>query len=330
MKKHLCLFLALVLCLSLCACKGEKSADDPAGVDGAEGNIQTDSNTTETTVVNNGEWDKLLCSGDNYHLVLKEIDTYNEYKIMLGVIDSSGQWVRELTDTGKFVENVRFRAGSGGSKDMLDSSCYAYLGEGVFMMSPGASVFTENDEIRVGPWENIISSSPTGRKKVAIWECVIWNVADNIQAKFDASKLSVFNDGYLLFCEEDEYGGGMLCSLNTKGESVELPCKYLPNKPKHNFPIYSEGLFYACADNKKSTPAFFDIEGNTVIDLSEYEMARIMYSSILDINAPYFVDGQATIMFANKGKTVYRAIIDKSGNIIGEPQVDELATSTLI
>lgn len=320
--------LALVICLSLCACSG--GTDTPDTVETVKDTVPTEQ------PINSGEWDKILCSGDNYHLVSKEIDTYNEYEIMLGVVDSNGQWIIELTDTGKFVEDVRSRAG-GGNKDILDSSCYLYLGEGVFMMSRGASVFTEDEEIRVGPLENSICIGPTGQSEVFISECVIWNVVDNIQAEFRASKLSMFHDGYLLFCEEDEYGSGMLCSLNTKGESVELPCKYLPLRPVHNFPIYSEGLFYACADNKKRTianerytPAFFDIEGNTVIDLSEYEMDRIMYSGILGINAPYFVDGQATIMFANKGKSVYRATIDKNGQIIGEPQKDELATKTLV
>ena len=58
---------------------------------------------------------------------------------MLGVVDDSGEWVQELTDTGTFVEEVRFRA-EGSSETLRDSSCYMYLGEGVFLASPGVSV----------------------------------------------------------------------------------------------------------------------------------------------------------------------------------------------
>ena len=66
------------------------------------------------------------------------------------------------------------------------------------------------------------------------------------------TKMSVFQDGYLLFCKEDEMGKGSLNAMNPKGEIVKLTCQYLPNKPIHNFPVYSDGLFYACSENSKS------------------------------------------------------------------------------
>ncbi len=236
---------------------------------------------------------------------------------MLGVVDDSGEWVQELTDSEPVVEEIRFRA-EGSSETLRDSSCYMYLGEGVFLSSPGVSVYTRDEEYRVGPWENSTSYSPTGRGEVAIWECLLWNVTDNSQAKIYASKMSVFQDGYLLFCEEDEMGKGTLNAMNTKGEITELSCQYLPNKPMHNFPVYFEGLFYACSEN--SNPGFFDIEGNMVIDLSEYDMARIPYSSEMGLNAPYFENGQATILISNNADSVFEAVIDKTGELVGEPE----------
>ena len=316
MKKALSLILALMLCLSLCACGGGERTNTN------NSNTKTANNATqlqETTVPNNGEWDDILCSGDGYHLVVKMIDTYSEYNMMIGVIDQSGNWVHELTEKGAFVEGVRFRA-LGSSKTLSDSSCYMYLGEGVFLASPGVSVFTKDEEYRVGPWQNSLSSSPTGRVDVSIWECLIWNVEDNIQKEFHASKLSVFNDGYLLFCaDQDAWGDGVLSSMNTKGEIQELPCKYLSNKPAHEFPVYSEGLFYACSE-ERSKPGFYDIKGNLKIDLSEYDVARIWYSDSQGVNAPYFENGQAVILFQNAGGNVFKAVIDKTGAFVGEPQ----------
>ena len=224
MKKVWYLVLSAALILSLAACGGESSssnADTPstetstsAGGGSAEGD--TGSGGQEADVPNNGEWDEILCSGDGYHLVKKEIDAYDGYKFMLGVVDDDGQWVQEMTDTGTFVEEVRFRA-EGSSETLRDSSCYMYLGEGVFLASPGVSVYTKDEEYRVGPWPDMITDSVTGQLEVAVWECLIWNVVDNSQAEFDASKISTFQDGYSLFCEaEDAFGGGRLNALNTK------------------------------------------------------------------------------------------------------------------
>ncbi len=327
MKKVWYLVLSAALILSLAACGGESSssnADTPstetstsAGGGSVEGD--TGSGGQEADVPNNGEWDEILCSGDGYHLVKKEIDAYDGYKFMLGVVDDDGQWVQEMTDTGTFVEEVRFRA-EGSSETLRDSSCYMYLGEGVFLASPGVSVYTKDEEYRVGPWPDMITDSVTGQLEVAVWECLIWNVVDNSQAEFDASKISTFQDGYSLFCEaEDAFGGGRLNALNTKGEITEFTCKFVPNKPGHNFPVYSEGLFYACTD-KAARPGFYDIEGNMVIDLSSYNMGRIPYSSEMGVNAPYFENGQATILFANNADSVFEAVIDKTGAFVGEPE----------
>ena len=318
MKKIVSLLLVGAFVLSLAACGGDTTSDV---------NVSTSDETNssqEVNVPNNGEWDEILCSGDGYHLVKKEVDAYDGYKFMLGVVDDAGEWIQELTDSEPIVEEIRFRA-EGSSETLRDSSCYMYLGEGVFLASPGVSVYTENEEYRVGPWENSTSYSPTGRGEVSIWECLLWNVTDNSQTKIYTSKMSVFQDGYLLFCEEDEMGKGTLNVMNTKGEITELSCQYLPNKPMHNFPVYSEGLFYACSENSNS--GFFDIEGNMVIDLSDYDMRGISYSSDVGINAPYFENGQATILFTNNAGSVFKATIDKTGAFIGEPEKVESSVS---
>ena len=324
MKKIVSLLLAGALTLSLAACGGDTTSDvsgtSGANVSGSSETPSDDANSSqEVTVPNNGEWDEILCSGDGYHLVKKEVDAYDGYKFTLGVVDDDGEWVQELTDAGTFVEEVRFRA-EGSSETLRDSSCYMYLGEGVFLASPGVSVYTKDEEYRVGSWPDMITDSVTGQLEVAVWECLIWNVVDNSQAEFDASKISTFQDGYSLFCEsEDAFGGGRLNALNTKGEITEFTCEFVPNKPGHNFPVYSEGLFYACTD-KAARPGFYDIEGNMVIDLSSYNMGRIPYSSEMGVNAPYFENGQATILFANNAGSVFEAVIDKTGAFVGEPE----------
>ena len=43
-------------------------------------------------------------------------------------------------------------------------------------------------------------------------------------------------------------------------------------------------------------------------------------SSEMGVNAPYFENGQATILFANNAGSVFEAVIDKTGAFVGEPE----------
>lgn len=319
MKKALFLILALILCLSLYVCNNHSVLDSTDNsTDNSVETIYEDTNTTQkTTIPNNEDWDQLLCDGDGYYLVAKTIDAYNEYKVLVGVVNQDGEWIQELTCEGAFADGVWCSVIDGDI--LLNPSCFYYLGEGVFLASPGVSVYTNDESHRVGPRKNTISYDYTGDPDLKIWQCLTWNVKNNSQQRFGASKMSVFQDGFLLFCAEEAYGGGTLRVMDINGEIRKLPCKYLPNKPGHNFPVYSEGLFYAC-DDEHSDPGFYDIEGNRVIDLSEYEVGFIWYSASQRINAPYFENGQAIILLKNANDTVFKAVIDKTGALVGEPQ----------
>lgn len=323
MKKTLALLLSLLLILSFTACTNDNdSAKVESNEDKKIESSAKEKGEDEQDIPNNGEWDKILCSADGYYLVEKKIDTYDEFSILIGVVDKNGEWVQELTDTGSFVENINFRA-SGGNNVFENSSSYIYLGEGVFLASPGVSVYDETSTERVGNETNMHSKTQLGNTHVTIWECILWNVKDNIQMKISASKITKFHDGYALFCEEDEFGGGRLSTIDTQGNVTDLDCEYLPMKPVHDFPVYSEGLFFANALN--GGPGFFDIQGNLVIDLSQYDMRRLLYTSVMDINAPYFKDGEATILFKNDGGSEFKGTIDKTGTFVKEPEKISLA-----
>lgn len=316
MKRILSLLLVFTLCIGLCACASDGQVPDHT----LNSTVTTMEETTipETTVPNNGEWDEILCSGDDYHLVVKHIDTFDKYTLQLGVINSQGEWVQELTEKGAFVDMVIFRW-LGSSETLSDSSCYMYLGEGVFLASPGVTVVTEHGECRIGPWENSVYTTFTGREKVSIWECLIWNVEDNIQTRFDASIISTLQNGHLFFCEQEPLGSGMLQTMNTKCEITELPCRYIPNGAIRTFPVYSDGLFYAYTE-KRYDAGFFDIEGNLVVSMYDYNLSWRSYKRVTGKNAPYFENGQFTFLTVNEGGSVYKATIDKTGTIIGEPE----------
>lgn len=318
MKKTLVVLLSLLLMLSLTAC-----TENSENTKSESNNVKIENSAAEEKVDvpnNNGEWDKVLYSADGYYLVEKKVDTYDQYSILIGVVDKNGEWVHELTDQGAFAEDINFRA-SGGDYFFENSSSYAYLGEGVFLASPGVSVYSENDMKRIGNEENMHSETKLGNTHVTIWECLLWNVKDNIQTEISASKITEFHDGYALFCKEDGSGGGMLNAIDTQGNVTDLNCEYRAVEPEYDFPVYSEGLFFAkAAKADDERIGFFDIQGNLVIDLSKYRMRELPYSSTMGVNAPYFKNGEAKILFKNEGGSVFEGTIDKTGEFVKEPE----------
>lgn len=336
MKKLWLLVLSAALILSLAACGGTTS--DANGSSSTETNTPNNGETLgddsdsgkEAEVPNNGEWDEILCSGDGYHLVKKEVDTFEEYKIMVGVVDDDGEWVHELSDTGAVAECIQMYTDAYGAEEntLLDSNCYMYLGDGVFIGSPSLLVYSADSEYRLGLGDSFLQFDYGDKVVTSGWDSVFWNVRDNVQMEFRLTKISMFQDGYALLTQTADEYNNTLYSIDTKGQIAELPCKisYASDNPvyfEYKFPVYSDGLFFAYkSDGLKK--GFFDIEGNLIIDLSSADMTGIPYCEELGINAPYFENGEATILLKNNGNTVYRATIDKTGEYIGEPQKTDI------
>ena len=342
MKKIVSLLLAGALTLSLAACGGDTTSD-VSGTSGTNvsGSNETNtpsrseapsddtSNSQEVTVPNNGEWDEILCSGGGYHLVKKEIDTFEEYKIMVGVVDDDGEWVHELSDTGAVAECIQMYTDAYGAEEntLLDSNCYMYLGDGVFIGSPSLLVYSADSEYRLGLGDAFLTFDYGDEVVTSGWDSVFWNVIDNVQMGFRLTRISMFQDGYALLIQTADYEN-TLYSIDTKGQITELPCNIYYNSDdpvffQYKFPVYSDGLFFAYK-NEAYQKGFFDIEGNLIIDLSSTDMTGIPCCEELGINAPYFENGEATILFKNNGDTVYRATIDKTGEYIGEPQKTDI------
>ncbi len=337
MKKILFLVLTVALILSLAACGGGTTSD----ANGSGGNETNTPNSGETLgndsdsgkeaeVPNNGEWDEILCSGDGYHLVKKEVDTFEEYKIMVGVVDDDGEWVHELSDTGAVAECIQMYTDAYGAEEntLLDSNCYMYLGDGVFIGSPSLLVYSVDREYRLGLGDSFLSFDYGDEVVTSGWDSVFWNVSDNVQMEFRLTKISMFQDGYALLTQTADEYDNTLYAIDTKGQITELPCKisYPSDNPvyfEYKFPVYSDGLFFAYKSDELRK-GFFDIEGNLIIDLTSADMTGIPYCEELGINAPYFENGEATILLKNNGNTVYQATIDKTGAYIGEPQKTDI------
>ena len=79
-----------------------------------------------------------------------------------------------------------------------------------------------------------------------------------------------------------------------------------------------KGCFLHTLSNIK--PGFYDISGNRVIDLSEYDIKTGSYMEDLGALVPYFENGKATIRFANNAGSIFQVDIDQTGAFLGEPE----------
>ena len=110
-----------------------------------------------------------------------------------------------------------------------------------------------------------------------------------------------FHNGYLVISATDK------ATSNVKIISRDGEIKYpeISNGGGH-IGIYSEGVFFA-------GNCFYDIDGNMVIDLSQYSPQQFK-------NEPVFKDGKCYLEISNDSGTVYYTEIDHDGNFVYEPK----------
>lgn len=305
MKKILCLSLVLICILSSCAMK----SNEVATVDNTTTMKHIEDKPKETTTENvienmkNEQFDEILCQGDNFYIVKKINDSYDGYFVSVGVVNSNGEWIHSLSKDNIFAKAFNDASGQkdwNGQKVTLNSDNFAYLGDGVFIASLGMKVHYRENVKKCGDYQKPASG---------VLECYFFNVKENIQKSFEASHISENIDGYMLLYTSGRYNSPFY-SLSSKGEIRKLPCKH-SSSTSVGYPIYSDGVFFA-------EGAFWDIRGNMVLDISNYNLYGNEYND--DKIAPYFVNGECTFKFRNNGGTLYSATIDKSGNFIKQPE----------
>ncbi|MBO5281037.1 MAG: hypothetical protein J6B55_07505 [Clostridia bacterium] len=296
MKKITLFLLSILTLVLLCACSGMNISKDSY-------NEKEIHKTIIEKMQENGEFDEILCSGEDLFLVKKTEDNYNGFRILVGVVNQNGDWIHNLSSTNIFAKAILKESEKSdilsGNKAQLGTGNFEYLGEGIFIASLGVTMHFPGYSRQIGIYS---STGSTGL------ECYFFNVKENIQISFPATDITPYHDGYMLMYQSNRYNSNFY-NVNTKGEITKLPCIY-DSWVGLSFPAYSDGVFFA--ENK-----FFDILGNVVLDISEYDLYGSEYGE--DSTPPYFVNGKCTIKFRNNGGTLYKAVIDKQGNFVEKP-----------
>ncbi len=207
-------------------------------------------------------------------------EPYTEY----GYIDLSGQEIIPLQKEWSFWGNN------------MTYSNYEVMNDNGLMMDfhNGLAFIKKEDSAYANKWGLIDSSG-----KIVATEIEIDHVYYN------------FSDGIAITTYQR--AEPVVQIINTKGKKTEIRAEYW----YVSLGAYSEGLIayqtyedYNSGKDMRESSGYINSDGKTVIDLSDYS----------DLRLSDFSDNMACIIFTGKDGKEYSAYIDKTGQLISQPQ----------
>lgn len=316
MKKILTLLLAGLLCFSLVACGGGEDNDTP-----------TEETTTETTTEATTEPKKLSedCdavlkegisdNGDTYELVANETENYTGTEIKIGVIKNN-EWLIKPTKQCPFLNENGFIFYNYSVYKYLEAVRYGsvngikYIGNGCFYYA-----YSLDYKYYEVIWNTNTNKSYTTTKG----SIVLYDGFINDEGKFIFYSQS---SGYAIMLDTNTMTETKLkdpislAASNSKGGII----RYMP---------YSEGLYciasyeYIKTGSSWNSPywdegisGFYDLEGNLIIDMSEYTIIENDDFDRKNFNNFSFKDGKCSIKVKNDQGSYYKITIDKTGEVL--------------
>lgn len=316
----------LLATLLLCSCNTNYydvseniDSEDDVTIEKTSEEITTEEPTTEEPTTEqiylSDECDMVLADGydneDNYYeLVATETEDFDGTKIKIGVIKNN-EWSIKLTSKSEFISEEgllrRYTGDSNVTGSIYDDyAAFYYIGNGCFY------------------YDNIILNGNTNKYYTGNARPII-QCKGLVSSKInDTAEMICANDGKILL--EDSYDSFSILDTNTmKVKSISSPKDY----NMHAFP-YSEGLiaYLSFAFGKAEVNGFYNVRGEKVIDLSEYDLSDKVYEisglggSNIILQSFVFEDGECTFYIANDQGTDYQITIDKKGKVIDSVQKD--------
>lgn len=227
-----------------------------------------------------GQYDKVLASGDGYYLVSKWFENYKEAYTEYGIINQDSTWLIPLSKGNSIA-----RAADGFTP--LAESYYDlkfdYVNEGMFIVRRECCIFPES-----------IDFYNYAEDYIANGGCYVINVETG-ESYSAGAFITKYYDGYCFYLANRF---GKIIRMDRDGNTVEFT-----KNGKIPWGEPSKGLIYI---NQK----FYDVKTAEVkIDLSEYD---IVSQGDLKFND----EGHFTFSFKNPAGTRYTATIDTTGEMI--------------
>ncbi len=302
-KKVISLFLSVSILFCLSACEEQNDSNTTTIVQENESisNSSTIKSTSEssykseiassTEVKLSDSCDKVLASGydaenNYYELVANETEDYNGLVVEVGAIKNN-VWVFEPTTDMPFVNNISSFGNGVGEVNYIGKGCFisakAYS-SGAF--SPTHYLYIVYN-VNNGKYYSTEDYRWEFKNKVPI-------INSNTDDCFLIGYENYSTPNFIILNKND---------MNTKTFSVE------GQGSLYSYGGISEGVF-SLSFGSSSYPsyAFYDANGNKVLDLAKYKTPRQE-----DIS---FYNGKCTFKIINDNGTGYYITIDKSGNVV--------------
>jgi len=236
-------------------------------------------------------------------IVYKRVVTFEATEDQFGIIDSKGDWVLRLTNNNALFNAIQ--NSTYGRNNFNIQDYFRYLGEGIIIYKG----FKSHHLNTMGAVDIYIYNISTNES------FVVANIPNN------GSIISNIENGYgLINAGSVSFGepGVRICSIKSNGQMNELFSFSIGQTIDYpHFGDYSEGLFFYNNYSNHYTQGFYDINGNLIIDLSEY---IIEFNDVRDIKFEY---GYCLLNLLNPQGDRFYTIVDIKGNLTFEPKSRE-------
>ncbi|MCL1822609.1 MAG: hypothetical protein FWG44_00200 [Oscillospiraceae bacterium] len=232
-------------------------------------------------VPESNEYDEIFMFiyGADLMFVKKHIETFEVTEDRVGLIDINGNWKVELSN------DIVWTA-------LLEEGDFKYLGEGFVSKTTGllgSSTYLYN-----------------------ISECkALGKIYDMSAVYFYNNRpahLEKMENGIGFYSDD-----GFIYYVDKSGTTTKLGGQFMDTVLGN----YSNELFYAEFKTgfiSETNRGFYDVEGNIIIDLSEYDVE-------IHPDKPEFIDGYCLLSMKNPQGSEYYTIIDKTGKQMFEPKL---------
>lgn len=250
--------------------------------------------------------------GSYYELVAVQEESSTSVQVKVGVIKNN-EWLVPLSADHPFVDSETgllwyydtFNYTEYRKTHALNGQGYArydFIGNGCFYFD-GCFYNAEMQKMYQESWDERKSDSI---ERYLIPYTFYSSNLEDIDKKFDFQNIIITSRSAIY---EGDRSVKLLDTETMEVSIISIDGKYVPVAP------CSERLF--CASGEGGY-AFFNLQGEKVIDLSQYNIDFSPYLSSDYDNQMVFINGECTFIAVNSAGNEFKIVIDKSGNVLSE------------
>ena len=251
-------------------------------------------------------------SGNVYELVANDEETYSGVVVKVGIIKNS-EWLIEPTTDIPFVDDDGTLYGTDVSDLSTAPETIYYIGNNCFLYRNVYEWGTSGET-----YEEVVFNFENGKhyelytdKKGSRYPTYIDYTDYRVHSDnklYDYGRDIIISNDELVIWQAIEYdrGGSTITFLNTTTMQTH---KIKIGSDLYDVKFYPLGDGMFAITSYQGVFRFYDIDGNIVLDLSDYKLTHRDQPLVFD-------SGVCTFTIYNNAKNIYRISVDRDGNVI--------------